>query len=208
MTYIEFISQFTVFNNPPLKSSYNRHHIVPISEQTEPDDRQVYLTWAQHFWAHILYDREHSTKTADWFLKICGKPAEFFDCYEKCLAYSYTYSKKQEIRNQKIVDTWSNQELRDKQSEANKGENNGFYGKHHTEESRKNMSESHKGMVYSEERNRKVSDSLKGINTWIKGRHWYNNGVESVIAYECPEGYVPGRLYSRNHSLLNNQYAI
>lgn len=38
----------------------------------------------------------------------------------------------------------------------------------------------------------------KGVQTaWNigkKGRHWYNNGVIAVQAFECPEGFVKGRL--------------
>ena len=27
-----------------------------------------------------------------------------------------------------------------------------------------------------------------------KGMHWYNNGVKSILAKTCPEGFVKGRL--------------
>ena len=26
------------------------------------------------------------------------------------------------------------------------------------------------------------------------GRHWYNNGIKQVLVFDCPEGFVPGRL--------------
>lgn len=50
------------------------------------------------------------------------------------------------------------------------GENNSFYGKHHSEESKKKMSEAN------------------------KGKHWFNNGKENKFCFECPDGFVPGRL--------------
>ena len=51
-----------------------------------------------------------------------------------------------------------------------KGELNPFYGKHHSEETKKLQSfESHQ-------------------------RHWYNNGEIETFQHECPEGFVPGRL--------------
>ena len=62
--YVMYISQFEVLDNPPLKEGYHRHHIVPKSQQTEKDERCVYLTPAQHLWAHILYDRMTETNTA------------------------------------------------------------------------------------------------------------------------------------------------
>ena len=69
------------------------------------------------------------------------------------------------------------EEHRRKISEANKGEKNPMYGKHHTDDTRKKMSEahqnisddtrrkmseSHKGKKFSEETRRKLSESHKG----------------------------------------------
>lgn len=68
-------------------------------------------------------------------------------------------------------------ETRKKISEANKGENHTMFGKHHSEETRKKMSEANKGK-----------------NHWTKSTHWYNNGVTSILAKTCPEGFVPGRI--------------
>ena len=55
-----------------------------------------------------------------------------------------------------------------------KGENNPMYGKHHSAESIQKISEANR------------------INR--TGRHWYNNGKENKFCYECPEGFIPGRL--------------
>ena len=61
-------------------------------------------------------------------------------------------------------------ETKKKMSEALKGENNPMFGKHRSAETRQKMSEA------------------------IKCKHWYNNGVKSIRAKTCPEGFVPGRL--------------
>lgn len=92
-------------------------------------------------------------------------------------------------------------------------------GRHHSEETRRKMSESHKGKILSEETKRKLSEANKG-NTYHKGKkhseetrikiseankgnlptkgskgmHWYNNGIVNNLAYECPNGFVKGRL--------------
>ena len=50
------------------------------------------------------------------------------------------------------------------------GEKNPMYGKHPSAETKKKMSEAKKGM------------------------HWFNNGKENKFCFECPEGFVPGRL--------------
>jgi hypothetical protein len=44
-----------------------------------------------------------------------------------------------------------------------KGINNPMYGKHHSEETKRKISE-------NKERSKKISDKLKGVNTWSKGR--------------------------------------
>lgn len=56
------------------------------------------------------------------------------------------------------------EEFKQKLSEYHKqliGEKNPFYGKHHSEESRKKISESHKGKRRSEETRKKISNTLK-----------------------------------------------
>ncbi len=49
-------------------------------------------------------------------------------------------------------------------SEATKGNNNPFFGKHHTEESKKKMSEARKGKKKSEEFKKYLSDMFAGKN--------------------------------------------
>ena len=87
------------------------------------------------------------------------------------------------------------------------GENNPFYGKHHSDESKKKIAEAHKGMkmpTRSEEHRRHISESNKGkhrsdetkrkISDAKKGKHWYTNGTNNVCTSECPIGYKPGRV--------------
>ena len=84
-------------------------------------------------------------------------------------------------------------------------------GKKLSEETKKKISEAHKGKHHSEESKKKNSEAHKGKPTWSKGKkmsaesrkkmseaakdtHWYNNGKVSKRAYECPPGFVPGRI--------------
>lgn len=62
----------------------------------------------------------------------------------------------------------------------------------------------HSKPSFTESRNRKISEKLKGrkvsmhtkslLSKAIKGRHWYNNGIISRQAFECPKGWVKGKL--------------
>jgi len=50
------------------------------------------------------------------------------------------------------------------------------------------------GKVCSDDTKQKISKANSGVNNGNYGKHWYNNGVNMVIAVDCPEGYVKGRL--------------
>lgn len=100
-------------------------------------------------------------------------------------------------------------DVKNKMSEAKKGENNPMYGKHHTDEARGKMSEVHKGKPtwskgkhLSEEAKKKMREAHKNmseetkkkLSEAAKGTHWFNNGKICIRAKECPEGFTPGRL--------------
>lgn len=93
-------------------------------------------------------------------------------------------------------------ETRRKMSESLKGRHAWNKGKQHNAETRKKISESNKGKVshrkgvtLSEETRKKLSEAHKGRRTkGSAGMHWYNNGVENILTYTCPDGYIKGRL--------------
>ena len=94
-------------------------------------------------------------------------------------------------------------ETRYKISESLSSEKNPLFGKHHSAEARKKMSEAHKGKHHSAETRQKIAEAHKDItfseetrkkmSEARKGKHWYNNGMQNVFTYECPEGFVQGR---------------
>ena len=127
----------------------------------------------------------------------------------------HTKGKKRSIETRRRMSKPRSEETRRKMSEAAKG-------KKMSEEARRKMSESAKGKKISEETRKKISKTLKGKyigeknwnygnSSWNKGkhhseetknklslqmtgRHWYNNGKISIMAKECPDGFIPGRL--------------
>lgn len=47
---------------------------------------------------------------------------------------------------------------------------------------------------------RKRLSELNKDKKHTQGMHWYNNGKENIVAYECPEGFVKGRLVTYKRS--------
>lgn len=224
MTYEEYISQFEILENPPIKEGFYRHHIVPKSQQTEVDERQVYMTLPQHMWAHILYDRENGTNTAKRFLNTCGKDESFFSCFSDCLGFSDILEDKEKTRIERAKETMSTEKFRQDESIRTMGKGNGFYGKHHTEEwkkeaSEKNLGENNPmygktgeqapcygrvgekhpmfGQHHTEDARKRISDGHMGEKNHAYGKHWFTNGVNNVFTFDCPEGYRPGMTRKR-----------
>ena len=81
----------------------------------------------------------------------------------------------------------------------NKGKPGPNKGKKFSEETRRKMAEAHKGRQpmlgkhHSGETRNKMREAHKG-NKNVRGKHWYNNSKIEIMAKECPEGFVPGRL--------------
>lgn len=47
-----------------------------------------------------------------------------------------------------------------------------------------------KGIPLTEEQKKNLSRVRKGLK-------WFNNGEMSIMRFECPEGFIPGRIYQR-----------
>lgn len=66
-----------------------------------------------------------------------------------------------------------------------------------------NMRKAHKGRPKSSEQRAKMSLATRGVKREYvsevnkrthTGRHWFTNGIFNVQTYECPEGFVKGRV--------------
>lgn len=112
------------------------------------------------------------------------------------------------------------EEWRKKKSDSMKGENNPFYGKRHTEETKESISNKNKGKLAGEkcyfygkrfvgELNPMYGKSRPDLREWTlthdssaKGTKWYNNGIVSIRVKEGeqPDGFELGRLKKKKES--------
>jgi hypothetical protein len=81
---------------------------------------------------------------------------------------------------------------------SNSNGNTNAKGKKFTAEHRAKITAANKGNTNA--KGKKHSEEAKAKNSAAKkGRHWYNNGEQSVFTYECPLGCVPGMLRKVKH---------
>ena len=85
------------------------------------------------------------------------------------------------------------EETRRKMSEAKEGKHLSAEHKNKIGAAMKGKPGPNKGKKFSEEHKKKLREAAKG-NKNAKGMHWFNNGKENKFCYECPPGFVPGRL--------------
>lgn len=84
------------------------------------------------------------------------------------------------------------EETRKLMSQIAKGKNTWMKGRKRPESFRKKMRE----RVWTEQMKRNLSKGLIGKK---KGMKWFNNGIKSTMAFECPQGFVAGRLNFNSH---------
>lgn len=196
----------------------NLHHKFPKSfskkdgaEIDNDEDNLVSLSLADHFRVH-------------YYLWKSAKKG-----YRGMMAMAFTLMRKKAVvyatdeTIEQIAKDYeaSMKEAAEAHSNIMKGENNPMYGKHHSEKTKKKLSEAAKGRLgpnkgkkFSEEHKKKIGDSKKGNNYFLgkhhsveskkkmsdatkvqmKGMRWFNNGEKCVRAKECPPGFVPGRI--------------
>ena len=116
----------------------------------------------------------------------------YYDCPANELIF-LTHAEHQILHNKGMHHS---DETRKKISESQKGKK----GSHHSKDTRKKISESMKGKKLSEEHRRKLSEAHKGKMTWNKGKHLSDDTRRKIS--ESLKGNVPwnkGKCLSSNN---------
>lgn len=73
-----------------------------------------------------------------------------------------------------------------------------LHGLNLSEETKKKMSLAKIGKKHSAETRKKMSAAKRGKKGYLFGTRWWNNGVKTVRARDCPPGFAPGRCLRRS----------
>ena len=95
-----------------------------------------------------------------------------------------------DIDNLELMSRNEHTSLHHKGKEGMKGANHPFYGRHHSEETKKKISVAHKGKKQSDETKRKMSEAQKGEKNHMYGKHHSDEGkIKMSKAHNNITGY-------------------
>ena len=163
-TYEEFIQNIlkTRGRFECVDEYHERHHIVPkCMGGTDEEDNLIDLFAREHFMAHkllALENRDNDKLVYAWW----------------CMAFMKSHN---HLRQELTQDEY--EEVKVAISETMKGEGHPFYGKHHTDETRKKISEALEGRQFSEEHKQKLSKKITCITTG----ETFDSQTEAAIHY-------------------------
>ena len=86
------------------------------------------------------------------------KDHDFYYDVPPCMLKFLTHAEHRRLHGMNISD-----DTRKKISESHKGKNNPMYGQHRSDETRRKISEAHKGLTHSDETRRKISEAHNGL---------------------------------------------
>lgn len=156
------------------------HHIIPKSEGgTNDKDNLVRLSAKEHYIAHLLLAKIYNDSKmwcALFQMSNCKENGE-----RNYIISSRNYQMAK-INFSKHVSSWARYKRTDETREKIRR-----YALNMSDEHRANLSRAATGRKLDEKTKEKLR--LKAI-----GLHWFNNGIKTIRARECPEGFVAGRI--------------
>lgn len=197
---------------------YESHHIIPkCLGGTNDRTNLVLLTAREHFICHLLLTKmvtgqaqikmniamTNFLRTSKTHNRDYNVTSRFYKYIREKCAKAQSGS-----RNPMYGKTHS-EETRRKMSEKVRAYNNNNPPRKHTEEYKRKMSEAKMGKKHSEESRRKMSDSQKQYFKTHPGRDnnsdktWYTNGTENKLLFTCPDGFVEGRISDNVYKFID-----
>lgn len=161
---------------------YETHHIVPkCCGGTNNQENLVDLFAREHFEAHRLLALEHpdNEKLVYAWWSMCSLPgsskmrsevtAEEYE--EARIAFCHFISASQKNENNSFFGRHHTYETKQRMSELNSGVNNPNYGRILSNETKKKISEANSGRITSDETRNKLRESKSGENNSMYGKH-------------------------------------
>ena len=169
-----------------LDGYYEVHHIIPRCKSGSNDeDNLVLLTYKEHVLAHMLLYASDTTEVN--FFRAFSFMIEVYDLANFNISIDLNVLENLKIIRSEIMsgekNPMKNPEIAKKVSEFKKKQKPFFEGKHHTDETKKILSEKTKalgwtgekhpmfGRKHTEEARKKMSDKLRGENHPLFGKH-------------------------------------
>lgn len=213
--YIELID-YAKSEEYELQEYYEKHHIVPRSFYEKKhmsidnsDDNLVALNLQDHFLAHWYITKccvKKMQRSMEYAVVLMSnmvncKTNREDTAIAKAVAFALSKVDKMKIpmseeTRKKISEAMSNNHA-DFRGENNPmfgmtGEKHPFYGKHHSEETKKKLSESHTGKHFSEEHRNKLSESHTGNHHSedTKKRMAETKGINGILQYSIDGEFI------------------
>ena len=192
-----------------------RHHIIPRSlGGNNTKSNLANLTAKEHYICHQLLTRMTTGK---------AKSKMHLALLKMCVVSSTHQENRIKLSGAKY------QKIRIKAGRANSGVNSSTYGRKrtadeearrlatwkktksinglyvHTDESKFKISKANTGHSVSGETRKRWSKIRKGRpgQDNNSGKRYYNNGVKNYLGFECPAGYIPGKLQKQKTNYSN-----
>ena len=154
-SYQEYINRILLRGNEKDKSNYQeKHHIIPkCKEGTNDKDNLIWLYPQEHYYAHKLLAEENPSdkglQYAWWNMCHCALEKRGY----KISAEDYAFSREKISKN---MSEFMKKKMNSK--------DNHFIGTHHSEETKRKISESNKGKYPSKETREKMSKNRPDVS--------------------------------------------
>lgn len=162
---------------------HETHHILPkCLDGTNDEENLIDLFASEHFIAHKLLAQEN--------------PDDEKLVYAWWCMCSLSKSSQEDIVTEKEYEK-ARLEFKKRISELQSGENNSFFGKHHTEKTKKRISEVHSGINNHNYGKHLSEDTKKKIGNKNRGKRHSKEAIEKIrksISGEC------NGMYGRHHT--------